>query len=851
MALKDPRSGRWWSRLHFGIRFIGVTAALAALVGLTVILIDGALEWELLRASWDRLVAAIQGEGQYPRKAMLLLMGGVVVGLFWLFLEALIVIRMVAGRRSAFGFNVVVQIALATALLVGVNVYSSQHYLRLDLTSDQRFTLPTESIDIPGELAKLDIPGELAKLKDTTTILVYIRHRSFGQASDKPDTYESAAERQVAEKVRDLAAQFHEFGPAFKVEVLDSEDKDYHKKYRQLARAELQAKGEDTKDPDDGTINPAVKKRARELRDIVEKAPENSIFFMSGDRIQRMSFNDLYQLDRVASKKSENKKEEEDDAPGSNLVLNYQGVEPFARRALNIDQKRPRVGIAVIHEWLSTRGGLDEYTMAGLKKALESRGMDVRDIMVRRWSRVRPPEPAVYTYDEFKYETNAERADLLARGIAGAEKEQKLLLERQAELKNSTLDELSKKYGQKVTRELRDFNLALCQQSLEFLEQQIAQARDRRDKALKENAGLNVDRLAEQRRLTDLKAKFDRELADIDLLVLPRMTLMNLAEDQYIPNDLYQLDKAQVAAIKDYIKAGKPVLVCFGPVNEPPQQRGMRPPTEQDELEDLLAQLGVRLGKTTVMFTAESQAFAERRTGLQVAGLDVKLPPADFDWAAGAIRRPGQELADETPQPDHPIRRGMRLAQRSLGTLELPARYPRPVTVSKEKRAELAFDPEIMVTSADTWNEDNPFPTDDRIPSYEPPKPDDPRNKTFDAKRRGPFPIAVAMETTVPAEWYSDKPQQPKTARLVVIGDGGLFVGRELSPAKERLLLYTCNWLLGRDDLLPRKDPSLWKYPRVELNKRDRELWHYGAWLGLPVLFCYIGLVVMFVRRLR
>src|SRR5271165_1372411 len=130
MALKDPRSGRWWSRLHFGIRLIGVTAALAALVGLAVILIDGVLELELIRASWDRLVAAVQGDGPYPRKAMLLLIGGVVVGLFWLFLEALIVVRVVAGRRSAFGFNVAVQIALAAALLVGVNVYSSQHYLR-------------------------------------------------------------------------------------------------------------------------------------------------------------------------------------------------------------------------------------------------------------------------------------------------------------------------------------------------------------------------------------------------------------------------------------------------------------------------------------------------------------------------------------------------------------------------------------------------------------------------------------------------------------------------------------------------------------------------------------------------
>jgi hypothetical protein len=35
------------------------------------------------------------------------------------------------------------------------------------------------------------------------------------------------------------------------------------------------------------------------------------------------------------------------------------------------------------------------------------------------------------------------------------------------------------------------------------------------------------------------------------------------------------------------------------------------------------------------------------------------------------------------------------------------------------------------------------------------------------------------------------------------------------------------------------------------LSEHDRKLWERGAWWGLPVLFCYIGLVVMFVRRLR
>jgi hypothetical protein len=89
-------------------------------------------------------------------------------------------------------------------------------------------------------------------------------------------------------------------------------------------------------------------------------------------------------------------------------------------------------------------------------------------------------------------------------------------------------------------------------------------------------------------------------------------------------------------------------------------------------------------------------------------------------------------------------------------------------------------------------------------------------------------------------------------------------------------MLNTCNWLLGRDDRLPRDDPKhRWAYPRVQLEspqalwhwgsqadpadeqERDRqrrvqqELWHWGTQVGLPALFLYLGLVVLLVRRMR
>jgi hypothetical protein len=83
-----------------------------------------------------------------------------------------------------------------------------------------------------------------------------------------------------------------------------------------------------------------------------------------------------------------------------------------------------------------------------------------------------------------------------------------------------------------------------------------------------------------------------------------------------------------------------------------------------------------------------------------------------------------------------------------------------------------------------------------------------------------------------------------------VIGQGAIFTGKQLSPAHEQLLLHTCNWLLKRDDRLPRTDEE-WKYPRVQRDDRDSFLWKWGPFVGLPLLFLYLGLLVWIVRRVR
>jgi hypothetical protein len=319
----------------------------------------------------------------------------------------------------------------------------------------------------------------------------------------------------------------------------------------------------------------------------------------------------------------------------------------------------------------------------------------------------------------------------------------------------------------------------------------------------------------------------------------------------HIPNQVHRLDESQAAAIRDFLKTGKPIFACFGPTNTPPGERMMPEGAGPDEVEKDLTQLGIRFGKQTVLFNVESKAFAERRSNPFSAGANVEVPPIEFEGAGDATR--SVLKLDTPPLPANRLGRAMRVAAHSFGTndLNLRVQYPRPVYYEPSKEQNLSFEPEFLMTNAASWNEDQPFPTRERnIPRFEPPKADDPNKGTLDEKRRGPFPIGVAVETPLPAEWYTDKGTKPASARVAAIGSGHIFVGPELSPSKEELLLSTCNWLLGRDNLLRRSD-QVWSFPRVSLSQRENTLWDWGAWFGLPSLSLYLGLVVLMGRRLR
>jgi hypothetical protein len=333
------------------------------------------------------------------------------------------------------------------------------------------------------------------------------------------------------------------------------------------------------------------------------------------------------------------------------------------------------------------------------------------------------------------------------------------------------------------------------------------------------------------------------------------------------------------------------VLACFGPTNEPADRR-MAPPPGTDNLEELFAQLGIQFGKQTVLYSTEGRAFAERRSSMFAIATKVDVPPVRFEAPSkkrAALFSPAALAgASDEPVAPNPISASMDLVARNLGARQHPdlsLRHARPVYFVPVRPGDAKFAPEFLVSDEESWNEEQPFPTRERTPRFEPPKSDDPNKGTRDEKRRGPFPLAVAVETTLPAEWtdpraaaaraaslaaagatgdaatvaidsaippdnFADKSHPPTRVRLAAIGHGGLFTGPDLPPARERLLVTTCNWLLGRDERLPHPTGE-WEYPRVQLSRRAEILWNLGTMLALPGLFAFLGVLVLTARRYR
>ncbi len=773
--------------------------------------------------------------------ARMLSIGGMIVGgglvILALYSEYRYLLAVGGASRGAFASNVFLQVLLALVLLIGINIFSFLHYERIDWTRNQLFTIAPEIVE------------DLQRLRGETTIVVLQRHTSFGR-SENTDHYDSAAERKIVDKVKDLVDQFQEFspagGPRFRVLHLDIQEEKFQEKLKM------------------------VKQDKPKLAKAIENTQESSIFFYAkgeeGDpHIQRLAFHDIYQLDRKASLER------------GNLVLNYQGEGPFARKILNIQEPRPKVAIAVVHELLGAKGS-EFHGLPGLEKAFKEHNFEFLDIILKDWEKI-PPEPSVRTHSENDYAFYEKQVAILKDKI---ENKEELVedLRQKKELFGKDLDQLNKeavlvKEGGVMfpvlkselekeekkpntvpfTRDAQEFFLDRIAAVLNQNEYQLKENRLRYNEAKEKLDELEIEDVEELSRITDVKAKFKRLLNEVDLLVIPRFTLRNLSEDEVLPNFVHYLGGEQVEAIKEFMKAGKPVLFCLGPSNIPNQMMAQSSRYGSNKLESMLEKLGIPLPNQTVMFEVETESFARLEPGVLIAPKDVKIPGVKFDWKPGATL-PGigflQDKKSGTREA-HPIRKSLLVASRAFGKDQPPLslRHPRPVYYQPSKTEPPREDAVLMVSDPATWNESDPFPTLESVPQFDPPKVGDPNKGTLEEERQGPFPIAVAAEVDLPFTWFLGKEGNEtgkKSVRLVVIGHGTAFQGETLNPMQEKLFFDSCNWLLGREDLLATPSENPQEYARVELSEPQFVLWRWGTLLGLPGLALILGILVLMYR---
>ncbi len=775
---------------------------------------------------------------------VMLLVGlaGAAIAIVWLLLEALMALTLITGKRAVVGGNMYLQIALAVALFVVLNIFAFRHYIRYDCTRDSQFTL---NASLVKELQTLSSDSP-------TDVVVLQMHKRAISRGQEPDNIDKAAELKVVEKVNDLVDQLRELGPRFRVTVLDRQDEYYADK---------------------------VDKLPEQLRKAMENVPEDSIFFHANDRVRRMSFADFFRIDKTASRTKETVTtpdgKTEERVRTTNLVLLPQGKEEFVERLLSLEQRKPKVGILVIHPLLSSRKVDDAFSAAGMRKTLEANGFTVQDIVIKRWDGSAPTATA-QTFDEFELEDKEFDFEYYTLLVQDREEAIKKFREVLPLAKTLPLPEVSRRFRGLVRADIETESeraqlVKAIERQIDVWQRELAEFKS--ELAIVEpqyTELLKNEKANEGRRTTDATAKLKSAIDGCDLLYIPRLTAMDLSEGRIIPAEYYGMPKEQTEVIRDYIKSGKPVLACFGPT-----KFGGRGDAEPDDLELLFTQLGFDFGSQTIMTDAEAKASSKT----QSEGLGSSPQPP-------LLRLETDDKSDDA----NPIRSAYLVASRSVdGTLELRRSGPRSITVSPRAKKASKFNTVILESVAKSWNEDKPVASRGYTPKYDAAKIDDPNKGKPEEERRGPFPLGAAIEIKVPAEWYNDKltaattdpaigavgggvgigvtsmmldaaafappgtlPERP-TVRLVALGHGGIFTGKELSPAQETLLLSTLNWQLKRDELLP-KDVTVadrWQFPRVEMTAQQTKLWRMGTILGLPMLCAFVGVVVLMTRRMR
>ena len=870
MASDSRHRTRLGSLFRFAVRGLALLGGLAAAVGGVILRVERPDVFDV--RSVDQIEPTVRPladgtAGTLPQVGAILLVAGAAAVLLWLLVELVGGLFLAAGRKSAAGAGATIQVVLAAALLVIVNALSFQYFARHDCTRDKRFTLEQPLVD------------ELKKLNPTTPTTVVVVQKDVMSAlePDQSDPLTTAAQQKITEKVLDLIDELREqpdLRARFNVHVLRMKDE-----YAEAALADLTeplaAKAGET-DAERKARETANRERAA-LKAGVEAAAENSVFVAGNGRVQRLPFAQFYLLDKAASAAE----------PGGrsryqNLVLNPQGKAAFVRKLLELERPKPKVALLTIHPFLTSRESTKEgavFTAAGLRASLEANGFEVLDVVLKKgWDEGTQISPAAATYDESKLDEV--EADYLA--AADALTEATVQVQAFGVMKQrtqtGTLAEVDRVFRKAIGREVkteadREMLLKrLIQPNLEIWQGEAEEAKKRL--AEKEPVYLKYladDKVLGNRRSNDVRAKLAAVVADADLLIVPRLTTVNLVGRFVITPSLFNLVQEQTDAVGAFLKAGKPVLFGLGPT----QVGRVRPGDEAgDEVEKMLARLGIEAGSQTVITAVEQAEMAKRRTASAFGGGTPDLPPLQLDLTP-AGGKPANPIAVAVDQTGRSVRKPITVSQSGY----------RPLYLAPAVAARMAYSPELLHTTADAWNEDRPLVEGNYVPKFEPTKPDDPKKGTREEEKKQQFLVGVAAAVPVPPAWLNPTvyaaavaaggplgvglplgdlamaaapgellggANRP-TVRVAVFGHGGLFNGPKLEPGQEALLLNTVNWQLRRDDRLPTAVPAAdqWRFPRVPLDEKRQTYWSLGAWLGLPLLAAVLGTVALMLRRLR
>ena len=281
------------------------------------------------------------------------------------------------------------------------------HYQRVDFTRDHRFTLPAE---VRADLAQLDPNSK-------TTVIVYQRHKTFGlhagQAAGRlrvrrraQGHREGQGSGRAVPRHRPAASRWKCSTPSRAITNQGTTARsDRRTVVTRLPLGELRRSGRTSSNWQDG---------GRILRKTIEDAPENSLFFYGRERQRQaerpaLSFNDFICWIRRRRRRI-----------AADAAIWCCSIRAWSRSrsVCCIWKSNGRVSASPSFTPSCRRSSDLNWGLKGSRQALEKRGFEVKDIVLKKWSRFAPPTAAAATVDESALERLERTAEGLRQLIA-------------------------------------------------------------------------------------------------------------------------------------------------------------------------------------------------------------------------------------------------------------------------------------------------------------------------------------------------------------------------------------------------------------------------------------------------